>query len=129
MQIWRLFTWLLAVAVVLALGTRQGWVRRDYWKATTSPWATRSAYGIQPGKGGGPPTFDNGYVDLFAARLQAVAEARARQLRVSVDPTVGVRPRRLRMAPRRSSCTIRFAVHSSRRHCRSCGLTKDRSAR
>lgn len=31
------------------------------------------AYGIQPGKGSRPSTFDDGYVDVFAARLRKLA--------------------------------------------------------
>ena len=73
MQLRRLLTWLLAVAVVLALaGTAAGLGQKgpqSYYLAL----GDSIAYGIQPGKGGAPPTFDTGYVDLFAARLRKLS--------------------------------------------------------
>jgi len=66
-------TALLAVTAVLALpGTAAGLGQKGpqrYYLAL----GDSIAYGIQPGKGGGPPTFDNGYVDLFAARLRKLS--------------------------------------------------------
>ena len=64
---------LFAVAVVLTLaGTAAGLGQKgpqSYYLAL----GDSIAYGIQPGKGGGPPTFDTGYVDLFAARLRKLS--------------------------------------------------------
>ena len=64
---------LFTVAVVFALpGTAAGLGEKgpqSYYLAL----GDSIAYGIQPGKGG-QPTFDTGYVDLFAARLRKLSQ-------------------------------------------------------
>ncbi len=64
---------LFAVAVVVALpGTASGLGQKgpqSYYLAL----GDSIAYGYQPGKGGGPGTFDTGYVDPFAARLRKLS--------------------------------------------------------
>jgi lysophospholipase L1-like esterase len=64
---------LLAAAAVLALaGTAGGRAQKgpqSYYLAL----GDSIAYGIQPGRGGQPPTSDNGYVDLFAAHLRKLS--------------------------------------------------------
>ena len=120
---------LLAVAVVLALAGPAAGLGEKGPQSYYLALGDSIAYGIQPGKGG-QPTFDTGYVDPFAARLRKLSP----KIKVvnygcpgesSVTFTRGGCPG---FAEDRS-CTIRFAVHSSRQRCRSCGLTQDRSAR
>ena len=123
-------TSLLAVAVVLALpGTAAGLGQKgpqSYYLAL----GDSIAYGFQPGKGGSAAAFDTGYVDLFAARLRKLSP------KIAVvnygcpgESSVTFTEVAVPGFAKAGSCTIRFAVHSSRRRCRSCGLTKDRSAR
>jgi lysophospholipase L1-like esterase len=73
MQIRPLFTWLLTVAVVLGLASTAAGLGQKRPQSYYLALGDSIAYGIQPGKGGGPPTFGNGYVDLFAARLRKLS--------------------------------------------------------
>jgi lysophospholipase L1-like esterase len=62
----------LTVAVLALPGTaavRGQYAPQSYYLAL----GDSIAYGIQPGRGGQPPTSDKGYVDLFAARLRKLS--------------------------------------------------------
>lgn len=77
MQIRRMFvptmTSMLAVAVVLALPVTAASVGHKGPQGYYLALGDSIAYGYQPNKGAQPAAFDNGYVDVFAARLRKMS--------------------------------------------------------
>jgi lysophospholipase L1-like esterase len=63
----------LLAAVALALPGTAAVLGQDAPQSYYLALGDSIAYGIQPGRGGQPPSSDNGYVDLFAARLRKLS--------------------------------------------------------